>query len=1129
MRFHRAPNRLPEQRRTPVRRRLAVAAIGALVVTGLGPLAPASGVPMTQGLGAAEVELLSQAAGSVNARYDGVDNAVTLFARGGADVRAVSFEYRPAGGTGWTPIGAATRAGSTFTRTWVPDNILAGTRIDLRAVHRDGDTVVDESLRQDVLVRPAGTGDTVKLTPPARIGVFQQQYGDDGAALLGTVSGRTSLPHGERVRVRGLTGGAGDGGQLSVERAEGAAYGTFSGPLDLTGYELAAPPAGVNEVALSAATPSAESPGSDDVVAATVYPQRLTRVTAVPAATDVTPSGPLARTTVTVTVTDQEGRPIRGAEVRGAPADQIDFDLAAPVSRVAYTDGAGQVRAEVGSGVFTFYANADAEDRYDAAQGDVKSADVTITESAQVLRTITATADLGAAQDIDEVDDGGYTIATTDQAGRPVPNVPVVYSWAVQPFDTAVQRRTSGEAQVTTGADGTARVAFPLASAFARTGDASPYGRPSGTYTLSMRRPASAGQPQVSGTAAVVKVGQGRVVWTPAGTPEAPATVLSGGSEVFTGTFRLEDGTPVGSIVRPGDTPDHVRAVSLTYARGTEPGGGDSGLAAQSLQPDTGVVITNATSGRATLGADGSFRVRVADSGSDAPTAPTPQPERGARLTATPLDSLVTTTPGRFLVPGTTNANPTSVVIDFAADPTAAAIELGEPQALFAAGATPGRPVTIPVTVRNPQGAPLAGKEVRLTVDGGAFFTPTAASAAQLTAAAAGGAYGRWQSNGSVATVTTDAAGVARVTVALERSVGLDDDFAHVVRVRATHSTLSATRAVTFRSVDPLNLSALTVGDAQAPATYPQVRTGATVSAQVHATDQFGNLTQVAANATDGTSPALVVLDGDRTQATGTPPALRASAAGDAVQRITVTATGNRTTASMTDQDTTRPGVQVAPTTTAQTLSQELGPITWYVVDGATSTATLSSTPQRDRYAPRAQVTQTLTALDRYGHPIADATVRWSITRDGGASTIQTGRTDVQGRARLVVTAAETGAAAEVVTVTAQLTELGLTATDELRFAPARTRITARLAGTSGPRADRLRVVAPARAAGARVDLYVVADGKRRLVRTARLNASGVRVFRVRDARPRQARTFVARVRATGTTFAVRTNRVRIR
>jgi hypothetical protein len=123
-----------------------------------------------------------------------------------------------------------------------------------------------------------------------------------------------------------------------------------------------------------------------------------------------------------------------------------------------------------------------------------------------------------------------------------------------------------------------------------------------------------------------------------------------------------------------------------------------------------------------------------------------------------------------------------------------------------------------------------------------------------------------------------------------------------------------------------------------------------------------------------------------------------------------------------------------------------------------------------------------------------------------------------------------TGSGTATVRVTAELVGLGIKASDRLRFAPAaKRRIKARLVASSDLRADFLRVKAPVAARGATVDLFVVANGKRRLVRTARLDASGVRVFRVRDARPRQARTFVVRVRATARTQAVRTNRVRIR
>ena len=86
--------------------------------------------------------------------------------------------------------------------------------------------------------------------------------------------------------------------------------------------------------------------------------------------------------------------------------------------------------------------------------------------------------------------------------------------------------------------------------------------------------------------------------------------------------------------------------------------------------------------------------------------------------------------------------------------------------------------------------------------------------------------------------------------------------------------------------------------------------------------------------------------------------------------------------------------------------------------------------------------------------------------------------------------------------------------------------ITARLSGhDNGGRADRLRVTAPAAAAGAKVKLFKVKHGKRVLVRIGHLNDNGKKVFRVKDRNGKRYTTYIARVQATDTTTGDTTNR----
>jgi hypothetical protein len=90
--------------------------------------------------------------------------------------------------------------------------------------------------------------------------------------------------------------------------------------------------------------------------------------------------------------------------------------------------------------------------------------------------------------------------------------------------------------------------------------------------------------------------------------------------------------------------------------------------------------------------------------------------------------------------------------------------------------------------------------------------------------------------------------------------------------------------------------------------------------------------------------------------------------------------------------------------------------------------------------------------------------------------------------------------------------------------------ISASLAGAdNGAKADNVKVNAPSAAQGATVRLYTDAAGKRTLVATSTLNASGNRTFKVADKNGNRYTNYVAKVSRTEATKADWTNPLRVR
>ena len=91
--------------------------------------------------------------------------------------------------------------------------------------------------------------------------------------------------------------------------------------------------------------------------------------------------------------------------------------------------------------------------------------------------------------------------------------------------------------------------------------------------------------------------------------------------------------------------------------------------------------------------------------------------------------------------------------------------------------------------------------------------------------------------------------------------------------------------------------------------------------------------------------------------------------------------------------------------------------------------------------------------------------------------------------------------------------------------------VTAKLKGSdNGAKADKLKVTAPAKAAGAVVKLFKIkANGKKVLVKKCTLNAEGDKKFKVADKNGRNKTKYIAKVKKTATTKGGQTNKKSVR
>lgn len=1138
-----------------MKRGLAVSAISALAVAGLPLFATPALAAKVSPAGPASVSLLSQqdAAGAdvaAGTKYDGKDATITLTAVGSSDVIKVQFQYQDvsaAPGT-WVNIGSAvTPANGVFTTTWNGGTVIGQNDILIRAQALDlnNQQLATDGTAGQISVA-ASNAETVDIANAAGsdFGLYKSvAAGDVNApadAMRGAVTGTSSLgtvANGIALDARAGGTAAGTADTTAATVAAGAApFSNFAGAL-VFNPDYTFTPGGGDELVIGATTRDGGQDDSDDTVSVVPYTQLVTSVEAVAKSPNVAVGG---NSDITVTVKDQKGNPIAGAQVVRSGGSE------ATAADVRYTDAKGQaVYAAQGAGTRSYYVNTTATNGYDAAI-DKKSGDVVISEFVPGLAKITATSVDGPAFDEDEYANGDVKIQTKDQNGNPIATNGIYYRWTITPFNPAIAPTTTPEAgPINTTLVGVAPNQRAEATVPVPTGV-------SGTYTLNAYTKSVGG---IGGyneaTVTTLKIGEAEVVFDGPSTKQGPI----GQPLTLNGVLELEDGTALGSIDRADNDPlgDVTRTLNMAYSVGTENGGaGDSRIAPSANQagPQALYVVANdngaagsgvvgGLSGQVQVTADGKVAVKINDQSGE--TAK----EKGAALT----------------LGGGAFSNSTQNV-DFLVSLDPATLTPGAVTNLFGAGATPGRPANVTVTVRNNDNDVLTGVPVTVTVDNGGFLTPTAANASALTAVEAGGLYGRWVNSGATQAVNTNGNGVSTATVAIERAAGFDDDFANRVGVTFSAGGVSTQLAggVNFVSQNALNLAdaTLTVSPETVADTDEDIQTREAVFFDVQAKDQFGNLVSQAVSTNDADNPDAG-FDNLPANYTGGPnnpfvgstlPAVQTGGAStftafgtdDTVQNITATVTGNSTAASATDQNLTLPGVQVAGASTVNNKSLT-DSLSWYVIDFAESVFSIEADTEGpvEKGTP---VIVTVRAVDQRGNGIrqlATTTIRQGPETTNGNFT-QGGSTDENGEETYFFSGSVPGLASISTQFTDFLNsnsndptgdEVGVAGPLEIVFTepggdpqPIDVSLLGSNAGEAG---DRLTVDAPSIAAGAETTIERKTRKGWKPVAVGTLDANGNAEFVLADKNGKRKTKYRAQVAETSTSLADQSNKVRVR
>lgn len=1076
-----------------IKRGLATSAVSALALTGVSLLSTAA-VADSIDTGAITLQSVVDG-GKATSKNDGTNTTVSLVATANATARQVKFTFGPAN----TEIATVSRgADGTFSTEWAPAVAVLGTTVDIKATVVDADPGAPVLGTSDTAtgVLVTADADSANLTPGAPVGLYNGK---------GAISGTSSVADGVGVTLGATLPGAGSGSAIVKDKA-------FTGIIDLGAYPFDTTDPKVDQAIITASL-------GGSVVDAQQFEVYKATVASIAAAAKrpVVQSG--QTTPIDVTVKDQKGNPVVGAEV-------FDITDGANAS-LGTTDATGKVTKASAAGtpagkVHTFYANVNGVAGYQ--EGFDYKTSTTVTEGALETHAVPSSK-LGAAFDIDESASnaaaGNFSLTVTDQNNLPLIGKNVFYRWAYVPFDADdavgvknvardIDNAGSDFVSGPSGIDGKITLTFPTLNTTNTQG---------GTFTLKGYVNLDGTPGQGSGdlivTPASYKVGESKIVWS-----DAPLAQRQAGTiQVFGGSLQLADGTVLGD-----------RAITLSYAQGSaiddngNPLPVDAAFAQQADQP-AGTTRSSDAMATARTKADGTFSVAVKD-----PTVAT-QP---AKETGTLAADGVATDNGKVpAVNGVGTDADGSVPVQFLKHPEAARVTISDN------GAThePGQRVQLTVHVENVNANPLS-TNVTVSTDHGLLSKTGKAVEAN------GGLQGAYETDGSSVVVKTNANGDAVLYTVIGRDAGFDDDGLVKAKLKAVSGAVQGADDVNWSTQgDPLNIKSidlkLSADQTQTANNLPSGFTGGddgveglpeaaanrTVWLDLVVKDQFDNPTGAEVDLASNTTKAGVYgWNSGWTTAEGQfgndHPAIVAYGEGLTVaQEITATFDGSGATYG--DTNPNQDGVQLGGLYPDVTKT-DAETINWYEINYAASTYTLTHSGANSQ-AVNSTVVETYTALDQKGHPIVGLDVEFFR---GGPDKLQNGEpanrtfateTDQSGKAFYVFK----GVAAGTASITAlpyDQNQHPLTAgqvDDSVTFTgtAAKINISPTLKISNWTSGDHAIVDAGTiKAQGAAVRIYKIVNGARVAVADGRIGADGKFRITMKDTNGTSSTKYVARI-----------------
>lgn len=410
---------------------------------------------------------------------------------------------------------------------------------------------------------------------------------------------------------------------------------------------------------------------------------------------------------------------------------------------------------------------------------------------------------------------------------------------------------------------------------------------------------------------------------------------------------------------------------------------------------------------------------------------------------------------------------------------------------------------------------PVAGQVFSLTVDRG-FFTTGQAPPSSVVGALAGDL----AQLGTTLTGVTNAQGELSFDLGIARDGGFDDDGLVSATVKMASGPAAASNAA-WDSSNPLNV---TVAVTLSPAGEQDGPVNPTLAGdrtfyEVFAHDQFGNVV--------GGAPIDLAYTGniDDYDYSDDYTLSDFDSFGDiwltSFEAGTIHITGTREAAAtykyVDSFGTAASGTADATGSIASaTYEARFGTSQFSIRSSATDVVNVG-----------AAVTQTVRVLDRLGNPVRGYQVRFF--REGPdtvrSDAVATRTTNTQGEASYTFVGTKRGRAK----ITAEVTD-GTNRRVLTGSAVFGATITARLSkGKGGSGGDRLTVSTRAVAAGAKVQIYRVVNGKQTLVGSKKLSRKGKVAFKIRDRNRKAYTTYVAVVRSTSKSVADQSNTVKIR